>query len=301
MKRKINYNLVKKEFDERGYTLLTTEYINNTQKLEYICPHHIDKGVQTITFANFTKGRGCPYCSKRKRRNQEEYIKDLAIKKPNIEVLEEYINLKTKILHRCKICGHKWNVKPDILLHTENDCPKCAKRAKLTHEDFIKRLKEVNSDIIAIEEYINQATKIHFMCNKCSNIWKAKPNNILNGKGCPKCKLSKGEKEISKFLDKNNIEYEAQYKFKDCFYIKPLPFDFYLPKFNLCIEFDGQQHFQPCTFGGIDLEKAKEVFELCQIKDKIKTNYCINHNIRLLRISYMQFNEIKNILTSILC
>lgn len=300
MRRKINYDLVKSEFDERGYILLTTEYINNIQKLEYICPHHIDKGIQTITFANFTKGRGCPYCAKRKCRNQEEYITDLAVKKPNIEVLGEYVNLKTKILHKCKVCGYEWYVKPNNLLHNKNGCPKCGKRAKLTHEEFLEKLNTIHSDIIPLDNYTTHATKIRFQCKKCGNIWEATPNNILNGEGCPKCKLSKGEKAISYFLDRNNIEYISQYKFQDCFYINLLPFDFYLPKFNLCIEYDGIQHFQPCTFGGVSFERAEKALELCKLKDKIKTEYCKNNNIKLLRIPYTQFNNIDNILTSIL-
>lgn len=71
MRRKIDYDLVKKEFDERGYILISTEYHNNTEKLQYICPHHLDKGIQEISFANFTRGRGCGYCAKRKRKTQE--------------------------------------------------------------------------------------------------------------------------------------------------------------------------------------------------------------------------------------
>ena len=68
MRRKINYDMVKKEFEERGYILLSSEYINNSTKLQYLCPNHLDKGVQEITFANFTKGRGCGYCAQRKKK-----------------------------------------------------------------------------------------------------------------------------------------------------------------------------------------------------------------------------------------
>ena len=75
MKRKIDYALVKKEFDERNYELISKEYINNITKLKYICPKHKDKGVQEITFANFTKGRGCPYCAHRIRKNTRRVCK----------------------------------------------------------------------------------------------------------------------------------------------------------------------------------------------------------------------------------
>lgn len=301
MHRKIDLELVKKEFEERGYILVSTEYINNSQKLQYLCPLHLDKGIQEITFANFTKGKGCPYCAKRKRRTQEEYIQDLTICKPTIEALGEYKNLKTKILHRCKICGYEWEALPDNMLHTDNGCPKCGKRAKLTHEDFLKKLEQANSSIAPLEQYVNHATKIKFVCKECGHIWEAKPNNILNGRGCPICKQSKGEKKISQFLDKNNISYIAQYKFEDCIYINPLPFDFYLPQMNLLIEYDGIQHFEPCTFGGIDKQEALEAFRLCQIRDEIKNQYCKSREIKLIRIPYTKFKEIDTILTSIIC
>jgi len=58
--RHITYDLVLQEFEARNYILVSTKYINNSTKLQYICPKHEDKGIQEITFANFTKGRGCP-------------------------------------------------------------------------------------------------------------------------------------------------------------------------------------------------------------------------------------------------
>lgn len=302
MRRKIDYEMVKKEFDEQGYILLSKEYHNNTEKLQYLCPLHLDKGTQEITFASFTSGRGCGYCSKRKRKTQEDYVAELSVKKPNIEVVGKYVSLKTKILHRCKICEYEWETLPDNLLHLKNGCPKCGKRAKLTQEDFMEKLHDIHGDdIVPLEEYKAHSIKIKFQCNKCGHIWEAKPNNILNGKGCPKCKLSKGEKEIAKILDEHSVFYLTQHIFQDCVYIHYLPFDFYLPQLNLCIEYDGLQHYEPCTFGGIALSEAEKALALCQLKDKIKTDYCQTHGIKLLRIPYTQYNEIENIITSIIC
>lgn len=301
MKRKIDYDLVKKEFDERGYILISEEYHNNAEKLKYICPHHVEKGIQEISFANFTRGEGCGYCSKRKRKIQEEYIQELAIKKPNIEVLGQYVSLKTKILHRCKICGYEWEVLLDNLLNRNNGCPKCGKRAKLTNDEFLNRVQKINKDIIPLDEYVTHAHKIRFQCKKCGNIWEAKPNNILNGRGCPKCKSSKGEKRIQEILDKYKVEYDTQHKFADCFYENLLPFDFYLPKYNVCIEYDGIQHFEPCTFGGISKEEAEKNLESCIKRDKIKTDYCKSNGIKLVRIPYIEYENINSIITSIIC
>lgn len=301
MRRVITIDLVKKEFTDRGYELLSTEYKNNITPLYYICPKHRDKGAQTITFASFTIGCGCIYCSGTKKRTQKEYEQDLYKENPNIKVLEEYKGLKTKIEHECLICGHKWKVKPTNLLHLHYGCPRCRNRnTNRTQEEFIQDVNKINPMIKVLGEYKNTTIKIKFECLKCGCVWEAKPNNILSGKGCPSCRASKGEIAVKSYLDNNNIKYKYQHIFKDCKYERYLVFDFYLPEYNICIEYDGKQHFEPCRFGGISQEQSEKVFELCKIKDGIKTQYCKDKNIRLLRISYLQYENIDNIISSFL-
>ena len=67
-----------------------------------------------------------------------------------------------------------------------------------------------------------------------------------------------------------------------------MPFDFYLPNYNLCIEFDGAQHYRP-VFG-------EHNFEQTQKHDKIKNEYCESHNIELLRIPYWEGSNSENII-----
>ena len=107
-----------------------------------------------------------------------------------------------------------------------------------------------------------------------------------------------GEKEeaIRLFLEKNNIEYKHQYFFKDCRDKLALRFDFYIPSYNLLIEYDGIGHFEPTNFNGIDDKRANEGFKKQQFHDQIKNEYCKSNNIPLLRISYKEINEIENIL-----
>jgi very-short-patch-repair endonuclease len=89
--------------------------------------------------------------------------------------------------------------------------------------------------------------------------------------------MSRGEIIIQNYLMDHNIKYENQKKFKDCKNIFPLPFDFYLPDYNMCIEFDGEQHFK---------QIHNWRFEQTLKNDIIKTNFCKNNNIDLLRIKY---------------
>lgn len=296
MRRKIDINLVKSEFDKVGYKLLSKEYKNNTQKLNYICPNHISKGVQSISFANFSRGRRCPYCSRRKKRTHEEYIEDLKKVNKTIIPLESYQNLKTKIRHRCLVCGYEWSICPTNLLHLKHGCPKCSKRAKLTHDEVVSIIHKVNPYVKILDCYIDDMTKIRFKCTRCGHIWFAKPNNIRQGKGCPLCKSSHGEKRIVSILFDMKIDFQKEYIFKDCKYETYLPFDFYIEKFNMCIEYDGKQHFEPCCFGGMSIEDALENLKLTKIKDKIKNEYCKKNGIKLIRIPYWEYKNIENII-----
>jgi very-short-patch-repair endonuclease len=99
---------------------------------------------------------------------------------------------------------------------------------------------------------------------------------------CEDCitKYSKLEMTVRKFLDWNHIASIYQYKFDDCVLKKCLPFDFFCPMENLCIEVDGEQHRKPRAFNGGD-----KAFENIQSRDNIKTQYCKNKNIALLRIT----------------
>ena len=62
---------------------------------------------------------------------------------------------------------------------------------------------------------------------------------------------------------------------------KMLPFDFYLTDYNACIEYDGEQHYNPIVFFGGEEKLEKTIY-----RDKIKTDYCLANNIKLLRIRY---------------
>ena len=101
--------------------------------------------------------------------------------------------------------------------------------------------------------------------------------------------MSFGERKVKDALVANNIEYVFQKRYDDCRDFNPLPFDFFIPKLNALIEFDGKQHYVPIKFFGGDLYDVK--FMQTKKRDKIKSNYCLNNNIPLLRIKYTHYNN----------
>jgi predicted nucleic acid-binding Zn-ribbon protein len=200
--------------------------------------------------------------------------------------IEQYIDAHTSILHKCVIDGHVWSVTPGSIL-SGYGCPKCAGNAKKTHDEYVQEVSIINPDIEVTEPYIGANVSILHRCKKDGCTWSARPTNILNGTGCPFCRESRGEKQIAQWFETNKIKYVYQKKFIDCRDKKQLPFDFYLSQFNICIEYDGLQHFQPVDFAGKGESWAITQFKMVQKHDDIKTRYCHNNNnISLVRIPY---------------
>ena len=250
------------------------------------------------------EGFGCKECGKEKyhqsrAKTTEEYIEDVKTINPDIEVLGEYISNRTPILHRCKIHDKKWNAMPNGILRGQG-CYLCrnekiSAKAYKTHEEYVNDLANVNKDIVVIDQYIDCYTPILHRCLIDGNEWYARPVTMLQGGGCPVCSESKGERRIRLWLEKNNIEYIYQYKYEDCKDINILPFDFYLPTYNILIEYDGEQHFRPIEYFG-----GQEKFELQQKHDTIKNEYCKNNGIPLLRIPYFKYDNIEEELNNFL-
>lgn len=110
------------------------------------------------------------------------------------------------------------------------------------------------------------------------------------------CIKSQGETKIIFLLQELNISFETQKSFIDCKNVFPLKFDFYLPDYNLLIEYNGKQHYEPIEYLG-----GEERFEQQQINDNIKKSWCKKNNIKLIEIPYWDYenltiNYIKNII-----
>lgn len=265
--------------------LILGEYINAKTKIECQCMQC--KTPLEMTPDNLMRGRGCYKCSNNSgvKKTTKEFKEELYNKFPNssVIIIGKYTGAKTSIKCQCKNCNHIWKTTPSSLLRGSG-CHKCTGHIAKTTEEFKKDYydKFPNSTISIIGSYKKECEPIKCRCKVCNNEWNTTtPHRLLNGVGCPKCSNSKGNNLIKDILDKNNIEYIEEMKFKDCKKKDFLRYDFYLPKYNIIIEYDGEQHFTSTSFYG-----GEQGFNQRKKYDNIKNDYCKNNDILLLRIPY---------------
>ncbi len=278
MKDKFIQKAIIKYGDLYNYTKV--DYINSKTKIEIICKEHGSFFVRPD--AHLTKV-GCPKCNGGIKYDTNTFIEKADLKFGNKfdYTKVDYINSKTKVEIVCNEHGSFFILPANHLAGQQ--CSSCSGVYRKNTDDFNKQAVNIygNKYDYSRVNYINNRTKIEIICLKHGSFEQI-PKDHLNGHGCAKCCESKGEEIVSKFLDGLDIEYIREHCFDDCRGIKrKLPFDFFLKEFNLCIEFDGRQHFQIVEqFGG-----ESEFLKLVK-NDEIKTNYCFIKGINLIRIKY---------------
>ena len=282
----LHYDEIKKEFDKRGFILLSKEYKHDVP-LEYICPNGHK---HSILYHNFKKGHGCPECD-------GQYIPFENIQKEFekrgctlISTQKDYKNTSSILKYKCEN-GHIHETCWANFRVSKIGC-----KREYVKIDFIEKYFNSKGCKLLTKEYKNNGQELEYICpkgKKHKTTWRRFFNK---GQLCKCFKVYKGEEEISKILKENNIEFKEQYGFKECRYKYPLKFDFYLPKYNTCIEYDGEGHYDLINFGGKDEEELIKMFKEGQKRDEIKNQYCKDNNIKLIRIPYWEFKNIKNIL-----
>ena len=264
-KNKYDYSLVK--------------YTNNKTKIKIICKEH---GVfETRPDNHLNCYSGCPKCANNILYSTEDFIeKANKIHKNKFDYsLVNYKTAHIKVKIICYIHGI-FEQKPNSHLN-KIGCPKCVGR-NMSIDEFIEKSNKIHNNKYdySLVDYKNKSDKIKIICQK-HGIFKQCIKSHLNGHGCVRCKESEGEKEVCELLDKMNIKYVREKRFKECKYKLPLPFDFYLPELNTCIEYDGIQHFMKVNYWGGNISLSSQ-----QKRDKIKTQFCLDNGIKLIRIRY---------------
>jgi len=301
-------------------------YQGNTIKLKWQC---LKDGCQEIfsnTWNDIFCDHGCGVCSG----NQVTLSNCLATKNP--ELAKEFHptfngDLTPWNVTSCSskevwwLCHnnskHIW--KTSINNRNNTNCPYCS--GKVPSEEY--NLLVCNPGLCGEwnydknkknpEEYCPNANQeVWWKCKECGNEWFTQIAKRNNNRGCPECNKSKGEKECKRvFISKeyieiiqeeydklinknNNIYFIPQKTFKNLLGVGNglLSYDFYLPKYNLLIEYQGEYH------DGTAGNQTPEEFRIQQEHDRRKKEYALSNGYNFLEIWYYDFNNIEEILTS---
>lgn len=285
-------------------------YITSRSLIEILCPIH---GYFWQIAGAHLRGIGCKRCAieDRARIKKEKYKKmfeDRANKVHNFEYnyLSEYVKNKNPMLIEHKKCKTQFWQPPNAHINQQQGCPVCGKeKAHLNRRndenEILDKANKIHNYMYdySLVDFSRMQDKVKIKCKKCNEVFEqALDNHVNNKQGCPKCNISNGENVISKYLTEKLFIFIHQKSFKDCINPKTkwkLRFDFYLPDYNMCIEFDGIQHFEIINRSKDPEKNIKNLLD-CQYRDFIKNQYCLDHNIRLIRISYTDIDRIEEIL-----
>lgn len=272
-------------------------YVNSQTSITVRCL--LDGHIWNVSPGSLLDGHRCPVCAKTARLTYDVFMSRMKDMHPTIAVSGPYVDAQTKVQCTCLVDGYTWKTKPSGLM-SGYGCRMCGYRKvgdlnSLSQQDFCDRLAE-SQLFELVGTYTTLTTPTTFRCKCCGEIWEDQPKRVLRRKNCPKACSTTGERLVMDYLDRNKIVYHREFRLPGCKAKKELYFDFYLPEQRCVIEYDGQQHFMPVTFSGMDDEAALHLFQTNVWRDKIKDRYCEQHNILMIRIPYTEADHIEQIL-----
>ena len=206
----------------------------------------------------------------------------------------------TFALCQCE-CGTIKEVRISYIISGRSKNCGCGRKKTMSEKNMKNLVGQRFGKLVVLEmlEERNKHGRIVYRCRcDCGNIIDVLGNSLALGhtSSCG-CLVSYWNMFIQQLLEKNKIEHKDEHiVYIDDNYYR---YDFYLPQYNLFIEYDGEQHFKPVRFYGNE-EDAEIVFKRTQEHDKIKNRYCEENNINLLRIPYWETKNIETIINNYL-
>lgn len=263
------------------------------RKATFLCP---ECGQNFITYLKGVTGgrvKTCPKCSRKRSavatvESNKKRFKDLTHQRfGHLTVLEKTDRrVAGSIIWKCKCdCGNIKEASSSDLVQGHTCSCGC-----LTSPDLVGK-KFGRLTVLEKTEKRNAGNVVWKCKCDCGNIKEINRRDLVHGgiQSCG-CLVSKGEAKISNVLNQLHINFISQKTFDNCLNIEqthPLFFDFYLPDYNCCIEYDGEQHFHPVKHWG-----GEKRFQRQQQHDNIKNKYCEINNVKLIRVPYTDYTKI---------
>lgn len=298
-----------KVFDKVGNEYTLNQIVSKNEKIHLDLKHNIC-GNEFIIEQNKFLNKNCrcknPSCPNKQENGNlmtfdmvKEQIYNICGDEYTIS--GKYYGHDQKITFTHNVCGNSFNMRINGFVYGGHRCPICARMSRLkkitkTQQQFEMEVnKAYKNEYKVVGQYINSNTPVLIKHEVCGCIFNVRAGRISNGTAqCPMCFYpSKGEEKINDFLKQNNIEFTRQKKFSNLYGTGNglLSYDFYLPKYNLLIEYQGEQH--ECS---VEIFGGDEQFKKQQEHDRRKRDYAKEHNINLLEIWYYDFDNVENIM-----
>lgn len=233
---------------------------------------------------------------------------DFYLNKYDLKILEDYKSVDHESLFQCGCGRNFYSSFYKIKKSKYKKCRICVgnisgERQSWTHDQFLDKISNLKNidEYEILTKYKRSFEKIKILHKKCNTITELTPKNLINGQRCSRCSKSMGEIKIRDYLTNNNINFIPEYRFNECIDLRPLPFDFYLPEYNIAIEMQGEIHYEEFLygrskgfFGGVSgfLKRKKH--------DLLKTRFCRKNNVKLIHINYYEKNTINKTLKYLL-
>lgn len=215
MPKKKTFEEVKSAFEERGYELLESEYINSTTKMKFKCPKHPDLDTK-IRYKQLNRGEGCYYCghertaealSEIKRKYSFEYVKEVVGSNGCILLSTSYKNAKQPLTYQCR-CGEICKTNFSNYKKQSGVCKSCSMKENAqriwTNETVSEYFEKQGCKLLSVYKEQNQNLK--YICN-CGNESRVKLGNFINGNRCKECannKLRLKYEDVRSLFVKNN-------------------------------------------------------------------------------------------------
>ena len=277
-------------------------YSGHDSCIQYTCNKHLDKGVLHSAWTHLKIAKyGCKYCIGRGRTTDE--IKYMLKDKP-YQIISEYTGVDNPITCQCNICEHIWTTIPRGLFQGTS-CPICSVKkrginSRMSHDEFLKR---INPDIEILSQYQGLKVPVQCRCKNCHHEWQSKPDNLIHEHiNCPFCSRSKMEIRLGQVLECLNLgEVKSHVRLKGCKLFHTLEFDYIVYKHNKILfacEYDGEQHYFPIDYAGKGEIHAQQSYQKTKQRDEAKNQYCLQHQIPLIRIPYWEKDNMESFLLS---
>ena len=206
------------------YDYSKVDYVNNNTKVTIICPTH---GEFEQKPSGHLTGRGCPYCSGKKKLTTEEFIeKARKVHGDKYDYSKvNYVDSNTKVTIICPTHGEFEQI--PYLHYSGGGCPSCSGNKKLTTEEFVERARIVHGDKYDYSKvkYVDSNTKVTIICPTHGE-FEQTPFAHLLGQGCPVCNIGFTKSYKVSLLKTGDLLHMSPHQLIEVISSKKLPEEF---------------------------------------------------------------------------